>query len=214
MYVTPISKQQLIKACVIAMTVIAAIIFAHTLVRAVWMDDPDNSGVNVPLIASSTADSARQTGEPAFPGYPIRLLVPSADIDAAIKGVGVTASGNMATAGNFTDVGWYKYGTVPGMKGSAVMDGHVDNALSLDGVFKHIDGLVPGDDIYVLTDAGNTLHFRVTAADAYDYQSVPIDLIFNDKTGSRLRLITCTGSWVQANKTYDKRLVVTADLLL
>ena len=37
---------------------------------------------------------------------------PALGIDAFVRHVGVNAQGDMATPGNFTDVGWYKYGTI------------------------------------------------------------------------------------------------------
>jgi hypothetical protein len=200
------------KLIVAAATFVAVAVFSLTLVRSLWVDTSD-SEVPVPAAALSTSTLPLEIDEPSHPAPPSRLVIPSLGIDAHIKGVGLTASGNMATAGNFTDVGWYKFGTVPGMRGSAVVDGHVDNGLSLDGVFKHLGDIKSGDDIYVITDMGDSLHFKVSSVVAYDYRSVPADLIFNDKTGIKLKLITCSGSWVSGDKTYDKRLVVTADLV-
>jgi sortase (surface protein transpeptidase) len=144
-------------------------------------------------------------------GAPERLIIPAIEIDARVKAVGLTAEGNMATPGNFTDVGWYKYGTVPGERGSAVIDGHVDNGLGMNGVFKPLTELQVGDDMYVLTDSGARLHFVISELATYDYHSVPSELVFNDMSGTRVKLITCSGSWLSSAKTYDKRLVVTAD---
>ena len=113
---------------------------------------------------------------------------------------------------NFTDVGWYKLGVIPGQPGSAVIDGHVDNGLDLAGVFKHLSDIKVGDDIYVVNRAGVQTHFVVSEIDSYDYQNVPTDLIFNQSGPAQLHLITCQGDWVSGGDTYDHRLVVTATL--
>src|SRR5688500_7982550 len=57
--------------------------------------------------------------EPVY-GLPVRLMIPKLDVDAAIKYMGVTKTGDMAVPDNIADVGWYKHGPHPGNKGSAV----------------------------------------------------------------------------------------------
>lgn len=116
----------------------------------------------------------------------------------------------MAVPTNFTDVGWYRYGTVPGRDGSAVMAGHVDNALGLAGVFKRLDTIRSGDDVFVDTENGRRIHFVVTDVTAYPYDQVPTDKLFNQGGESYLKMITCAGSWIQKNRSYNQRLVVTA----
>jgi sortase A len=142
---------------------------------------------------------------------PKRLIIPALDIDATVQHVGVTSGGAMATPRNFHDVAWYKHGTIPGEKGSAVIVGHVDNAFGLAGVFKNLGKLTIGDDVYVLTKDGTRLHFVVTASHLYKYKEVPVEEIFNDTEGVKVRLITCAGNWIRSEKTYDTRLVITAE---
>src|SRR6185503_17165796 len=108
---------------------------------------------------------------------------------------------NMGTPSNFTDVAWYKYGTVPGQVGSAVIDGHVDNGLALAGVFKHLTDIKNGADVYVITKEGTKIHFVVQDIQSYPYKSVPTTLLFNQKDRARLNLVTCAGTWVPGDKT-------------
>src|SRR5207244_3357402 len=121
-------------------------------------------------------------------------------------------TGNMAVPSNFTDVGWFKLGTIPGHVGSAVMDGHVDNAVALPGVFKHLATLKKGDDVYVMDKDGARLHFLVTDVQTYPYDEAPAQEIFARADKARLNLITCGGTWIQAKKSYDKRVVVYTEL--
>jgi sortase A len=186
-------------------TLAAGVVFMTTLVRAtLYAPDPDMASTTLAQLAPARA---------AMPGeLPERLRIPSLGISAFVRQVGVNAQGNMATPGNFTDVGWYKYGAVPGFMGSAVIDGHVDNALSLDGVFKHLGELKAGDDIYIDTASSTQLHFVVQEVASYLAEDVPLERVFTAKDAAGLNLITCDGTWVQGIKEYDHRLVVYAAL--
>lgn len=172
---------------------------AVVLVRSVW-----GSGVTPP------ADVLVLRNDIEVTSLPVRLKIPSLSIDAHVQHVGTTQQGNMAAPSNFSDVGWYKHGTVPGMAGSAVIDGHVDNALALPGVFEHLAYAKVGDDIYIETVDGKNLHFRVRAIEVYPYKEVPAKYVFEKTNEARLNLITCDGTWIAGEKTYDKRLIVYA----
>ena len=181
----------------------AGFVFGQTAVEALWYA-PDTE-VPVPEIGSSA--------ELALPeDYPTRFRVPVLGIDARVQHVGVNAKGNMAAPNNFTDVGWYKYGTPPGFVGSAVVAGHVDNGLGLPGVFKDLSELKIGDDIFVEREDGVELRFVVTEIQVYPYTHVPRDILFSRTDVARLNLITCEGAWVAGERTYDQRLVVYAEL--
>ena len=143
--------------------------------------------------------------------YPLRLRIPKLNVNAKINYVGITRAGNMASPSNITDVGWYKYGTVPGNKGSAVIAGHVDNRKNIPGVFNRLEDLRKGDEIYVeTTNDSKPIRFVVTDREIYDFDA-KVEKIFNQNDASILRLITCTGVWVPEYGTRDKRLVVTAE---
>lgn len=141
---------------------------------------------------------------------PKRLIIPGLGIDAAVEKVGVTPKGTMGTPSNFSNVAWYRYGAMPGQRGSAVIDGHVDNGLSLPGVFKHLGKIPMGSEIWVEREDGSRLRFKVTDVSTYANEDVPVHDIFNRSDDSYLRMITCTGRWDNVEETYDQRIVVTA----
>ena len=177
---------------------------ATTLVHALWYA-PDDSGATPAVVTATPAvDSTADD-------YPVRLVVPTLAIDAAVQRVGITKKGSMGVPSNFTDVAWYRDGVTPGQYGSAVIDGHVDNGLGLSGVFKHLPDLAVGDSVYVVTVTGKRLHFVVDAVKVYSYEDVPAD-VFAQSDVSRLNLITCEGKWVPKDRTYDHRLVVFTSL--
>lgn len=157
-------------------------------------------------------DSKNSGVKSALFSYPLRLIIPEIEVDAKVQHVGITRKGNMAAPNNFKDVGWYKYGTIPGRKGSAVIAGHVDNGLSLPAIFKNLEKLKEGDDIYVITKEEKTLHFIVVGSTVYDFDAKPSE-VFKEDDGKFLKLITCTGTWLKNFKTRDSRLVVKAVLV-
>ena len=187
-------------------TIAAVGVFSWTLVHALYWA-PDWEANNPALAAGAPIAHASVSSLPA------RLIIPSLHIDATVQRVGLRADNSMGVPNNFTDVAWYKYGTIPGQVGSAVIDGHVDNGLALAGVFKHLVDLKLGDDVYVQQADGSKIHFVVDDIVSYPYKDVQTDYIFNRSDAARLNLITCEGTWVPTGRTYDERLVVFTHLV-
>lgn len=140
-----------------------------------------------------------------------RLLIPSIMVDAAIKDMGTTLTGEMAVPGNHIDVGWYSPGTRPGEIGSAVIGGH-NVWTGKAGVFEHLDRLVKGDILTVVNAQGMSSIFTVTEMRDYNPTDDGTD-IFQSFSGTHLNLITCSGVWDTTTKSYTKRLVIFADLV-
>ncbi len=183
----------------------AMAVFATTLTHAVSNPKVDPE-IPVPAKVAAELQSASST-------LPVRLIIPSLKINARVQKVGISKHGTMAVPTNFTDVGWYKYGAIPGRVGNAVIAGHLDNALSLAGVFKHLSSLQYGDDVFVVDQAGNRLHFRVAQTATLDDTSTDTQTIFGQTPKARLVLITCEGTWQQSRKSYTERRIVYADLV-
>ena len=144
---------------------------------------------------------------------PERLIIPKLGIDSKVQHLGVTKTGNMAAPNNFTDVSWYKYGTAPGLKGSTVMAGHVDNALGVPAVFYNLKDLEVGDEIIVVKKNGERLRYQVVDEEIYPYNDAPLKRIFNAADASYLNLITCQGEWVKEAKSARFRLVIYTKLV-
>jgi len=116
----------------------------------------------------------------------------------------------MATPSNFDNVAWYSLGAKPGAQGSAVIAGHVNNALLKSGVFERLSQIKNGDYITVEDSAGKALVYKVSSVEEYQ-PDAPTDALFATTGPSRLVLITCDGEWVPSARSYDKRLVVIAE---
>ncbi len=189
-------------------TLLSAIVFVGTLYRAVFYIPTDEIALpqeeqTIPpeiIVDKNDPDS-----------FPTRLVIPKISVDANVQNVGVTFKGNMGTPNNYTDVGWYKYGPLPGEMGSAVLAGHVNNGLALAGVFYDLNKVAVGDDIYITTEGGENLHFIVREMNTYAFNDKNND-VFTEDDGKLLKLITCAGTWVSQLRTHNERLVVTAVL--
>jgi sortase (surface protein transpeptidase) len=143
----------------------------------------------------------------ADPGRPVRVIIPAINLDSKILSLGKEKNGEMSVpSGKSNDVGWYKYGTVPGNMGSAVLDAHVFAA------FANLNKLKSGDNIFVLTDKGEKLRFVVGEAKTYKLNALSPNTLFHQNDAKRLNLITCAGSLTKDKSTYTHRHVVFAVL--
>ena len=141
------------------------------------------------------------------PGLPVRVIIPAINLDSKILSLGKEKNGEMSVpSGKSNDVGWYKYGTVPGNMGSAVLDAHVFAA------FANLDKLKAGDNIFVVTDKGEKLRFVVGEAKTYKLNALSPNTLFHQSDAKRLNLITCAGSLTKDKSTYTHRRVVFAVL--
>lgn len=139
---------------------------------------------------------------------PVRLRIPSIDVDAPIVPVGFRPDGLMDIPPTAQDVGWFAPGFLPGNPGNAVLAGHLDRASGEPAVFWRVRRLVPGDDVQLVRADGSVLRYRVMSSDTYPMDAAPLERIFGSATGSRLNLITCNGAWQEDLATYNRRLVV------
>ena len=143
-------------------------------------------------------------------GLPVRLKIPSINVDAYVQHVGVTSEGDMEVPDNSDDVGWFKLGYRPGEVGSAVISGHFNGKNGEVGVFYDLVKLKKGDKLYLEDDNGTMTTFVVRESRVYDPGYAEELFTLND--GAHLNLVTCDGVWDGIKKSYSKRLVVFTDI--
>jgi len=178
------------------------IVFCVTLSNAVYrsLQPEEVEGAISSALTTSTSTA------------PAKLIIPSLSINANVQHVGIAHSGAIGIPQKFADVGWYKYGPVPGAPGNAIIDGHFDNAIGLPGVFNHLDRLALGDQIHVVSASGRTISFTVTKIESLSYNSSSTADIFRSSGTPGLVLITCSGAWEQSIRKYSKRLIIYSTL--
>jgi sortase (surface protein transpeptidase) len=233
----------------IAVVVIAAALLAGTTIAlgvttfdaaTAPVATPDAGAASAPALQSplsavlpvpaALVDSAiaLQAGPVAVP---LRLQIPSINVDIPVLGVGITANHVMdAPEGPASDpvwqqAFWYRGSAVPGASSTALIAGHVDDPLGRPGAFANLDQLHPGDLIVVKdTRSGLDVRFSVTATQTYSLAQTTQPGVLSEIYGAgpvadagpipstdglaHLTLITCAGSFV--NGTHDQRMVAYA----
>lgn len=144
-------------------------------------------------------------------GAPVRLMIPSIGVSAAIEQVGLTQAGSMDVPKRPENTGWYTLGPRPGERGSAVIAGHLDWYNGIHAVFVDLHKVRAGDSIVVKNDRGETVNFVVRETRKYGASAVATDVFISTDGEAHLNLITCVGTWDSAAGEYSHRLVVFAD---
>lgn len=162
-------------------------------------------------LGTSLASSSAPLVETAkSPFTPTKLSIPSLGVRANVEPVGVRADGAMGIPEDYMNVSWYALGGKPGGEGSVVFAGHVNNSLTKAGIFAHLSQIDLGDYITVSGAEGKAVVYKVTDIAEYPADEAPAAEIFKTDGSPKLVLITCEGDWVPEERTFDKRLVVTA----
>lgn len=144
-------------------------------------------------------------------GAPVRLVIPTIKVNAAVASAGLTPDGSMDIKKSPTDVAWYKFGPSPGNPGSAVIAGHYGWENGRGSVFNELHALKPGGTITVKAKLGASISFVVRKIKLYDPDADASEVFVSSDGKSHLNLITCEGEWVSEKQSYSHRLVVFSD---
>lgn len=115
----------------------------------------------------------------------------------------------MAIGGNVSTLYMWKYGVVPGQRGSAVLAGHTCYFSCSNGVFDSLGSAQVGDR--ATTRIGKTTHWKVTRVYRHVQHRGSKFWASLYKTGgpARLNLITCTDPVPGSDGVYLTHAVVT-----
>ncbi|MBR3252602.1 class F sortase [Candidatus Saccharibacteria bacterium] len=128
--------------------------------------------------------------------------------NARMLPMGINAEGELTTPNNIFDVGWYDASGKPGQGGTLLVDGH-NGGPHVQGVFKALPSLGSGDIIAVERGDGQVFQYSVVEnkavplSEANDYMATAMMSPMKGKES--ITLISCTGEWSQAQKTYLSR---------
>ncbi len=166
--------------------------------------------------ASSTAlyvEGRTNYGLSVWPsvGKPVRLKIPSINIDATLEYVGLTPDGAMDVPKGPGNLAWFDLGPRPGDRGTAVISGHYGWKNNTPAVFDNLYKLKVGDKVYVEEETGATTTFVVRESRRYKENDRTTNVFGSTDAESHLNLITCEGIWNSAEKSYSDRLVVFTD---
>ena len=169
---------------------------------------PSPSAV-VPSPSASPSESA--VTDPVLIAAPVRLQIPTLDIDTKVLPVGLDKNDALGIPEDITKVGWYELGVPPGVdRGSAVLVAHRDGAVQGRGVFYYLGNLNVGDKVIVQNSAGEDLKYKVVARELIKKKRLPYEELFAVDGEPRLTLISCGGYYDRNNGGYQDNIVVTA----
>lgn len=168
----------------------------------------DRKGVQtLAKIAVRSARLSDQAVSEAVP--PVRLAIPALGVDAPIVPVGVEPHGGMEVPQDVRTAGWYRFGPLPGARGSAMVIGHVDSRVQGPGIFFGLSRLELGEKIGVQLADGPTQYFVAVARRLIEKDELPLDLFARDGP-PRLTLVTCGGGFDETSRSYSHNVVVYA----
>ncbi|HLD70558.1 MAG TPA: class F sortase [Negativicutes bacterium] len=167
----------------------------------------------IPVIKASAAPAVQTLPLPAGEASkPVRLMIPTIGVNAYVEHIGLTPEGAVGVPDGPYNVSWFTQGAVPGTLGSAVISGHYGRWKQYrSSVFDLLHTVKPGDVIYVKDGKGATRSFVVKETRVYGKDET-VPEIFNRSDKAYLNIITCHGTWLESEHTYDKRFVVFAEL--
>lgn len=166
-------------------------------------DAPADDRVTLAAPTEAPAEDETVYASVSTGGLPTRIVVPTADVDAAIAEVGVVVrDGEPVWETAWHAAGHHIDSALPGQPGNMVISGHVSVASAANlAVFKHLDRVNTGDTIEVYS--GHDL-YRYTVTNVLVVPPSEVRLL-GSKAGSTVTLITCT-------KNLKDRLVVIGTL--
>lgn len=140
---------------------------------------------------------------------PAQLVIEKLRVQAPIEVKGVDARNVMEAPDKPTDAAWYRFTARPGSGGNAVISGHRDfGQPATPAIFWHLDQLVPGDAIDVVSDKQTEIRYRVIQTWDYSLTNMPMQQVLAADPWDEVTLITTSGTYLRGG--YDHRLVVRA----
>jgi len=140
---------------------------------------------------------------------PRALYIDKLNIKARVKPMGVNSDNSIQAPTNIFDTGWYDQSAKPGEAGAVFIDGHASGP-TRQGLFAYLDTLSVGDMLEIEKGDGSRIAYRVIHTETTSLKDIDMKklLVPYGDTVRGLNLMTCTGTWVESEKTYDKRVVV------
>jgi Sortase domain len=148
------------------------------------------------------------------PSRPMRIVISSIGVRAAVHGVGRDRDGAIAVPALslINEAGWFTEGPSPGQYGPAILVGHVDTH-DRPAVFHRLQELKAGARIEITRRDQYVAVFEVNSVETFRKSDLPTKRVYDDYSRPALRLITCGGSWVGGDLGYASNIIVFASLI-
>ena len=161
-----------------------------------------------PATADATPTTVAPEPEQREVVAPVSIAIGQIGAENEIRAVGIEEDGALEVPDE-TEVGWYEYGSAPGLPGSTVLAAHVSWNGTI-GPFHQLGSLTPGDGVDVVLSDGSTRRYEVTERTMYAKDALPADRIWTADGDETLVMITCGGSFNPDIRRYRHNIVVYA----
>lgn len=142
---------------------------------------------------------------------PRLLRIPKLDVEARVKRVGTSLTGEPIAPSNIYDVGWYDESAKPGQNGAMLINGHMSGSTK-NGVFHDLTDLAAGDQIEIERGDHSVVTYVVTKVQTYGGEQIDMDTVLQsiqpDKNG--LNLLTSAANYDGSISRSGKRVIVFA----
>ena len=172
------------------------------------------AGSNNPDVAAEASDETPVVADTLssykVPADEPRILkIDALGINARVRSMGVNSIGAVQAPVNIYDSGWYSGSSKPGTYGAMFIDGHASGA-TRQGLFAYLDTLKTGNVVSIEKGDGEVLNYKVVHVETVSKDAVDMNKVLHTYGGASegLNLMTCTGTWIASEKTYDNRVVV------
>ena len=146
------------------------------------------------------------------PQYPRYIRIPSINVDARIRRLGIDRNGAIATPNNINDAGWYDASVKPGEKeGASIIEGHVAGKTQ-HGVFWDVSKLTIGAIIEIEKGNGEVISYKVTRTEKVAKEQLNMSSYLSSEIPGKhdLKLITTPSKSTILSGASDMRFVVFA----
>ncbi|HEY4027034.1 MAG TPA: class F sortase, partial [Candidatus Dormibacteraeota bacterium] len=141
---------------------------------------------------------------------PAQLVIERLRVRAPVEVKGIDAHNIMEAPDRGTEAAWYRFTPRPGAGSNAVFAGHRDfGQVGNPAIFWHLDQLVAGDVVDVVSSQQTEIRYRVTQTWDYGLRDIPMQKVLATDPVEEVTLITCSGAYARG-VGYDHRLVVRA----
>jgi len=183
--------------------------------------DPTAAHPSAPATASQTAPATAGRAAPVTAGraplvvagsVPVSLRIPAMGVSVSLSKLGLNADNSPQVPVRYQEPGWFKLGPAPGMMGSAVILGHVDDKKG-PAVFFKLGTLRAGYAVDVSLANGSVAHFAVKAVETYLKAQFPSQKVYGPHGFRGLQLVTCGGNFDKTTGHYLSNVVAFTSLV-
>jgi hypothetical protein len=147
---------------------------------------------------------------------PVAITIRAIGVSSAVFDVGLTPAGALqvpAPGPHYDEAAWYRGSPPPGIRGPAVIVGHVDSARDGPSVFFRLGALRPKDLVEIRRADGSVVVFAVDSVRSYAKAAFPTQLVYGSTSFPALRLITCGGRFDRRSGHYEQNVVAFGHLV-